>query len=196
MATAYVSFCRALAADTCSQLIAACKTLVAEVISGTNQITGEKTDMQKWDTIDLSITCGGGDLLSSFACYNELLGLPVTFVTRNCGAVDSAAIMLFLLGTRRYASRASAFFFHQTAWTFPSQANVPIGTIADAAEYLGHYQKMMSELVASKSRLTADDIQRLMTEGSTMLPTEAKERGLIDEVDEISLPFGARWWQV
>jgi hypothetical protein len=110
MATAYISFCRGLAADTCSQLIAGCKTLAAETDAVTDPKTGQVTNKQKWDTIDLSITCGGGDLLSGFACYNELKGLPVTFITRNCGAVDSAAIMPFLLGAKRYASQSSAFF--------------------------------------------------------------------------------------
>jgi len=197
MATAYISFCRPMAADTCSQIIAGCKTLAAEVntVPDPNN-PGQQITVQKWDTIDLSITCGGGDLVSGFGCYNELKGLPVTFVTRNSGAVDSAAIMLFLLGSKRYACQSSAFFFHQTAWTFPSQANVPIATIHDAAEYLSHYQKMMTELVASKSKYSAADVQRLMMEGATVLPPDAKKNGLIDDVAELAMPFGARWWQV
>jgi ATP-dependent Clp protease protease subunit len=151
---------------------------------------------QKWDTIDLSISCGGGDLVPSFALYNELKGLKVTFVTRNSGAVDSAAIMPFLLGTKRYASASSAFFFHQTAWTFPSQANVPFSLVRDAAEWLGHYQKMMAQLVAVKSKLTAEDVHRMMVEGSTVTAQDAKKNGLIDDVVEFSMPPGARWWQV
>jgi|SRR6185312_12248926 len=197
MATAYISFCRGLAADTASLLISGCKTLASEadnlIDPATGQITGTK---QKWDTIDLSITCGGGDILAGFACYNELKGLPVIFNTRNCGAVDSAAIMLFLLGTKRYASQSSAFFFHQPAWSFPSQANVPVGLIGDAAEYLGHYQRMMTELVAAKSKLSAANVHQMMMEGTTVLAADAKKNGLVADVAELSIPFGSRWWQV
>src|ERR1700722_9746042 len=111
MATAYISCCAGLSAGSASQLIAGCKTLAAETDDVTDPKTGQVTKKQKWDTIDLSITCGGGDILSGFACYNELKGLPVTFITRNCGAVDSAGILPFLLGAKRYASQLSAFFF-------------------------------------------------------------------------------------
>jgi hypothetical protein len=90
MATAYISFCRGLAADTASLLISGCKTLATEAENIVDPTTGQITGTwQKWDTIDLSITCGGGDILAGFACYNELKGLPVTFITRNCGAVCS-----------------------------------------------------------------------------------------------------------
>ena len=54
----------------------------------------------------------------------------------------------------------------------------------------------MGELVATKSKLSAADVQRLMMEGCTVLPSDAKKNGLIDDVAEPSMPFGARWWQV
>lgn len=104
--------------------------------------------------------------------------------------------MLFLLGKRRFAAAASAFFFHQTAWTFPSQLNVTITVVNDAAEWLNHYQKMMADLVATKASFKADEVYELMLRGSIVTAQDAKKRGLVDDVAEFSLPLGARWHQV
>lgn len=68
--------------------------------------------------------------------------------------------------------------------------------VNDAAEWLAHYQKMMAELIASKTTLKADEVHQLMLEGRIMTPQEAKKCGLIDDVVEFSLPAGARWHQL
>jgi len=188
MPTAHISFCRPLTPDTATGFLTGCKIVSSEL--------DQATKKPKWTTLDISISSGGGDVVSSFGLYNELKGFPVDITTRNSGAVDSAAIMPFLAGRKRYACASSAFFFHQTAWSFPSQNGVSMVTVNDAGEWLSHYQKMMAELVASKTTLKADEVHQLMLEGRIMTPQEAKKCGLVDDVVEFSLPAGARWHQL
>jgi ATP-dependent protease ClpP protease subunit len=109
-------------------LLVACRTLVSEV--------DPDTKTPKWDTIHLTLTCGGGAINAAFAAYNELRGLPVKLITHNVGATDSAALLFFMAGSQRLASAASAFHFHQVAWSFSSKDDLPVTVLGDALRWL------------------------------------------------------------
>lgn len=66
--------------DTLTLLLTTCRQLMSEMDVATGK--------PMWDTIDLAIACGGGDVISGCAAYNGLKSLPVKFVTHNIGAVD------------------------------------------------------------------------------------------------------------
>jgi ATP-dependent protease ClpP protease subunit len=133
MATAYLYFGKPVNADTITALVQACRVLVNEK---------DANGAPLWDHFHLEIASGGGDLIAGFAGYNILTNLPVKVTTHNCGAVDSAAIMLFLAGVQRIASALSAFHFHQSAWTFAA-AGQPINVISAANKWLGRYEDLV-----------------------------------------------------
>jgi len=188
MATAYVSFCRPLMPDTVTLLLTTCRTLMSEI----DKTTGKPS----WDTINLAIACGGGDVISGCAAYNGLKSLPVKFITHNIGAVDSAAILIFMVGQERYANAFSGFLFHQIAWNFAAKDNIPITTLHDASEWMHAYEKLMSELVSAKTKMTHQKTVELMRDGTLLTPAEAKSFGVIDDIREHSTPQNARWAQV
>jgi len=115
-----------------------------------------------WDHLHFSISCGGGDLIAAFGAFNQMKGLPVKVTTHNASAIDSAAIMPFMVGVRRTASPASAFFFHQVRWTFSTNANVPMYVINEATTWLGVYEKMMADYVASQSGQKVETILNMI----------------------------------
>jgi ATP-dependent protease ClpP protease subunit len=158
----------------------------------------QTTKQPMWDTIDLAIACGGGDVISGCAAYNGLKSLPIKFVTHNIGAVDSAAILIFMVGQERYASAFSSFLFHQIAWSFPAKDGIPITTLHDASEWVHAYEKLMSELVSAKTngKVTTKQLVELMRDGTVLCPAEAKSFGVIDDIREHSIPQSARWAQV
>lgn len=187
MPTAHVFFCKPINPDTATGLINACRFL-----------TGEKDPDEKamWDTLSLVISSGGGDVTSSIAMFNELKGLPIKLTTHNAGAIDSAAILPFIAGSRRIACANSAFFFHQLQWTFASKDNVSTGVISDATKYLDRYEGLMADAVASRTELDKKMVLKLMRDGTSVGPEQAKEWGLIHEIGELATPHGARHWQV
>lgn len=192
MATAYIFFGKAITPDTTTALIHASRILMGERAQAA---PGQQAPFA-WDHFHYSISSGGGDIIAAFAAFNEMKGLPVRVTTHNSGAIDSAAIMPFMVGEHRTASPSSAFFFHQVRWNFPANSNVPIYVINEATTWLGVYENMMAEYVASQSGQKKETILDMMHAGTSVSSAEAKALGLIHEICECSIPQDARSWQV
>ena len=192
MPTAYVSFCKPINPDTATGLIKSCRETLCDFSDK------EKTKRNNWDRLRLMISSGGGNVVSAFGAYNELKGMPIEIHTINTGATDSSALMIFMVGRKRYATSKSAFLFHQMTWTFQTKDDVPLSVVADAARYLGVYQGMMADTIAadSEGKLTKERVQQMMMEAAMLTPSEALECGLIHEIVEAAIPADARWWQV
>jgi ATP-dependent Clp protease protease subunit len=185
MPTAYVYFGKLINSDTITAAVMGCRTLICD-----------KNDQgdPAWDNLKFAIASTGGDVASAFALYNELNSLPLQIDTHNTGAVDSAAIMPFMAGTRRTASANSAFLFHQLSWTFAGPSTLTV--VNDARRWLETYEGLMADVVSSKTKLKKDEVLRMMHVGTTLSPADAKKVGLIDAIEEYKIPFFARTYQV
>jgi Protease subunit of ATP-dependent Clp proteases len=149
-----------------------------------------------WDIVKLNIACGGGDIVAGIALYNELRALPFELHTYNTAAVDSAAILPFMTGSRRFACEYSAFHFHQPAWTFPAKEQLNRVVVADASRWLDTYQQMMAEIVSAYTKLTSEDVRDMMDRGATMSSIQAVECGLVHEIAEPTFQRDSRWHQI
>jgi ATP-dependent Clp protease protease subunit len=193
MPTAYIYFGKAITPDTATALIQAGRVLMGERVP-TQQ--GQPPGPFAWDHLHYSISSGGGDITAAFGAFNEMKGMPLKITTHNAGAIDSASIMPFMVGKRRTASPYSAFFFHQVRWNFSSNINIPIDVIGEATKWLGTYENMMAEFVASQSGQKKETILNMMRAGTSVSPDRAKALGLIHDVCECSIPQDARSYQV
>jgi ATP-dependent protease ClpP protease subunit len=192
MPMAYVSFCKPVNADTISTLLQYCRATLNDYADK------EQTKKNNWDRLRLMISSGGGNVAAAFGAYNELRGMPIEIHTINTGATDSAALMIFMTGKKRYATPTSAFLFHQLTWTFSAKDDVPLTVVADAARWLRTYQDMMADAIftGTGGKLTKDRVSEMMHVGTTVTPHEAKQLGLIDDIVDAAIPADARWWQV
>lgn len=66
------------------------------------------------DTAHVLVQSNGGYVSDGLCLYNFLANSPVEFVMYNGGAVASIAVVLFLAGTRRYASETARFMVHKS----------------------------------------------------------------------------------
>jgi ATP-dependent Clp protease, protease subunit len=189
MPMAYVSFCKPVNFDTASTLL----NFVRSTLS--HSTNGKASD---FDRVRLMISSGGGNLIPAFGAYNEIKSMPIQVHTMNTGATDSAALMIFMVGEKRYACPKSAFLFHQPQWTFASKDELPLTVVSDAARWLTTYQTMMAEVIADASdkKLTKDKILSMMAAGTTVTAKEALEIGLVHEIVDAAVPREAIWWQV
>lgn len=188
MATAYVYFGKPINVDTTTALITACRTLAWE----SDASSGDPL----WDKIHLTIASGGGGITQGFAAFNELKALPVELTTHNVGSVDSAAILIFMAGSKRLAVKASGFLFHESTWNFAGQGDVTLTTAGNTKKWLETYEGMQAEIVASRTGLQQDDVRKMMRDGTCIRSEEAVTLGLVDSVQEFALPRTARSWCV
>jgi ATP-dependent Clp protease protease subunit len=66
------------------------------------------------DTAHVLVQSNGGYVSDGLCLYNFLANSPVEFVMYNSGAVASIAVILYLAGTRRYASDTARFMVHKS----------------------------------------------------------------------------------
>ncbi|MES2901793.1 MAG: ATP-dependent Clp protease proteolytic subunit [Pseudomonadota bacterium] len=66
------------------------------------------------DTAHILIQSNGGYVSDGLCLYNFLTNAPIKFVMYNGGAVASIAVILFLSGSRRYASETARFMVHKS----------------------------------------------------------------------------------
>ena len=66
------------------------------------------------ETAHVLIQSNGGYVSDGLCMYNFLSNAPVKFVMYNAGAVASIAVILFLAGSRRYASETARFMVHKS----------------------------------------------------------------------------------
>jgi len=68
--------------------------------------------------IHLAIHSLGGYVSDGIAIHNYLRGLPIEIVTYNMGSVASIAVLFFLAGKVRKATRNATFMIHKTTFSF------------------------------------------------------------------------------
>ena len=66
------------------------------------------------DTAHVLVQSNGGYVSDGLCLYNFLANSPVEFVMYNGGAVASIAVIVYLAGTRRYASDTARFMVHKS----------------------------------------------------------------------------------
>ncbi|WP_313195624.1 ATP-dependent Clp protease proteolytic subunit [Shinella zoogloeoides] len=191
MATAYIYFGRPINLDTSTSFMKAVHTLMGQ--NGGKLSNGEPAYL--WDTLRVSIASGGGDVVAGFALYNEMTSTDVTFHTHNAAAVDSVALLPFLAGIRRTASRYSGFLLHQMTWTFPFTGQTRT-QIADVTGWLGNYDHVMAQVIAERTDISFDDAQLMMRNGANLTPQQALECGVIHAIENPTKPRDAATWQV
>jgi ATP-dependent Clp protease protease subunit len=66
------------------------------------------------ETAHVLLQSNGGYVSDGLCLYNYLSNAPIKFVMYNAGAVASIAVILFLAGSRRYASETARFMVHKS----------------------------------------------------------------------------------
>jgi len=74
------------------------------------------------EAIHLGIASPGGKTGVGFDLYNALTALPVPVTTHNTSFIDSAAIHMFLGGSKRLCNPVSTFMLHAPAQDYPRTA--------------------------------------------------------------------------
>jgi len=130
-------------------------------------------------SINLFISSTGGDVNAAMAAYHYLQSLPVPLQTYNLATVSSSANLIYCAGDKRYSFPASKFLFHNVH-ADPKRSTVEelkVSTenvIENKKQILGVYRECMQSLEESPAEL--------LKVGAIMLPVEAKDKGLVDEI--------------
>jgi ATP-dependent Clp protease protease subunit len=142
------------------------------------------------ETAHVLVQSNGGYVSDGLCLYNFLANAPVEFVMYNGGAVASIAVILFLSGSRRYASETARFMIHKSHATAspgsrPDALNIIVeGLRADDAR---------TEAILRKHIELTPEQWGIHQYGDLHLNArDAKTAGLVNDVVDFAPPKGAR----
>ncbi len=131
------------------------------------------------------ISSGGGDIDSAISLYDYLKAFPSTVETIGFGRVESAAVLIFLAGSKRSVVKDCRFLLHEGLYTLGQ----PTNTLHVHEETLNLFRTLLdrvTEIVASETSHQMNEVAKILREGRTFTAVEAKEFGLVQEIiDEI-----------
>ena len=142
------------------------------------------------DTAHVLVQSNGGYVSDGLCLYNYLANSPVEFVMYNGGAVASIAVIVYLAGTRRYASDTARFMVHKSHATAspgarPDALNIIVeGLRADDAR---------TESILRKHIELAPEQWAIHQYSDLHLNArDAKIAGMIEDLVDFAPPRGAR----
>jgi ATP-dependent Clp protease protease subunit len=141
------------------------------------------------ETAHIMLQSNGGYVSDGLCLYNFLSNSPINFVMYNGGAVASIAVILFLSGTRRYASETARFMVHK------SHATASPGARPDAlniiVEGLRADDARTESILRKHIELTPEQWAIHQYSDLHLTARDAKAAGLITDVGNFSPPKGA-----
>jgi ATP-dependent Clp protease protease subunit len=141
------------------------------------------------DTAHILLQSNGGYVSDGLCLYNFMARAPINFVMYNGGAVASIAVILFLSGSRRYASETARFMVHKSHATAspgarPDALNIIVeGLRADDAR---------TEAILRKHVELAPEQWAIHQYSDLHLTSrDAKIAGMITDIGDFAPPKGA-----
>jgi ATP-dependent Clp protease protease subunit len=130
--------------------------------------------------ITLILDCYGGEVDSMFS-VTDMMNIIVSPIRTICiGKAMSAAAFIFINGKkgRRFMTPHSRLMFHQiSSWHGGTLADVVIDT-----EEIKFLQGQMIEEIASRCKLSAEDVTKLIDRNKYLRPEEAIKLGMCDGI--------------
>lgn len=142
-------------------------------------------------TVHLAIHSHGGNIDDSIALYYYLTGIPLELITHNIGVVQSGATFLHLAGHVRRSCEHASFMIHKT--TFSAKGDTPM-TAADLTNLAtgAELADKNSESILRAHISMPDDKWAVHSRANLFIGAEeAKLFGIIHEITNFSVPFGA-----
>ena len=142
------------------------------------------------ETAHVLLQSNGGYVSDGLCMYNFLSNAPVRFVMYNAGAVASIAVILFLAGSRRYASETARFMVHK------SHATASPGARPDAlniiVEGLRADDARTESILRKHIELTPEQWAIHQYSDLHLNSRDAKTAGMITDVADFAPPKGFR----
>lgn len=143
---------------------------------------------EKPDEIYFLFASPGGEVNSGIVLYNFLCALPVEITMHNMGAVDSIGNVIFSAGKKRYAAPHSSFLFHGITMGIAKDSRLSPNQLNEMRSSLEADQRKIAGILQANSKLSEAEILRFFSEGESKDAEFAKEKGIIDDIVQPSIP--------
>jgi ATP-dependent Clp protease protease subunit len=141
-------------------------------------VTEAQLSGQSKPCMEVHLCSGGGDANVALAIYGMMRVSPVEFTVIAMGDVASAAIMILAGGDVRKALKETWFMVHEEQ----GEINGSVAELEKEAERLRRAETFWADLLAAKTKASAQYWATIHTETTYLDAAEAFELGLIEEI--------------
>lgn len=131
----------------------------------------------------LLLSSPGGSVMHGLSAYNYLRGLPATIETHNFGSIDSIAGVIYCAGTKRYSVPNARFLIHGVQMNFAADARFEEKQLREQIAGMETDRENIATVIAENCNKSKTEIEELMFQGTMFTPQQAKEFGLVHEID-------------
>jgi len=146
---------------------------------------------RKYDRLHLMLSCPGGSVFHGLSIYNFLCGAPIEIHTHNFGSVDSIGIVIFCAGIRRYSVPHARFLIHGVTLNYQGTGSLDEKSLEERLKGLQIDQENISRVIADTTGKPHQEIATAMHSRTTLNPAQAKDYGLVHEIQSALFPAGA-----
>ncbi|MFL6674096.1 MAG: ATP-dependent Clp protease proteolytic subunit [Massilia sp.] len=141
------------------------------------------------ETAHVMLQSNGGYVSDGLCLYNFMANSPINFIMYNGGAVASIAVILFLAGSRRYASETARFMVHKShATASPGSRPEALSIIVEG---LRADDARTESILRKHVELTPEQWAIHQYSDLHLNSRDAKIAGLINDIADFSPPKGA-----
>lgn len=139
----------------------------------------------------LLISSPGGSVFHGLSAYNYLRGLPADITTHNFGSVDSIGVVLFCGGSKRLSVPQARFLLHGVSAEFNQRSRLEEKQLEERLKGLRIDIQNIAKVVAANTGKSVDEVTEAMLDRTTLNPEEAKDWGLVHDIQVDLFPSGA-----
>ncbi len=141
--------------------------------------------------IIILIASPGGDTSAAFAAYNVLRNVPAEITTFNIGNVDSAAMLLYCAGKKRYSMPATRFLIHGNSFN-PAPNTMLDGNMLDAQlQQVKSLNQIVIHVISETAQKKDAEIEAAVRSQQILTPEQAKQWGIVQEIRDSFMVPGA-----
>ncbi len=137
------------------------------------------------------ISSPGGNVFQGLSAYNFLKGIPAEVITHNFGSIDSIAVCIFCAGCKRFSVPHGRFLLHGIGFDVPPGARFDEKVLNERLMSLRNERETICRIIAAATGKREEDVEDDMFRGITLTPEQAKDYGLVHEIEADLFEKGA-----
>lgn len=146
----------------------------------------------KVERLHFMISSPGGSVFHGLSIYNFLKGVPFETYTYNFGSVDSIGVVIFCSGARRFSVPHARFLIHGVQFNVQGNAAFDEKGLEEHLKSLRIDQENIARVIADTSGKPLHKIEEDMNARTTLTPQQAKDYGLVHEIQSSLFPMEAQ----
>ena len=146
---------------------------------------------QKYERLHLMLSSPGGSVFHGLSVYNFLRGAPIETHTYNFGSVDSIGVVIFCAGSRRYSVPHARFLIHGVMLNYQGAGSFDEKSLEERLKSLKIDQENIARVIADTTGKPHHQITSDMHNRTTLNPPQAKDYGLVHDIQSALFPAGA-----